>query len=416
MKDNHKLPSESFCIIPWIHMNTWPNGNVFQCCITDYRNNIGNLKDNTMQEIWNNDSMRQLRKDFISGDRPSSCKKCYEQEDNGIISYRNAVNKNFGDEIVDLISATDDDGHNNEFKLKYWDFRFSNLCNMKCRMCGGHLSSLWNNDELELYGRASEPEIVVNTKDHSKEDLYKLIDDQINNVVEIYFAGGEPLIMDEHYYILERLIELKRFDVRLRYNTNLLKIKYKNWDNIELWSHFKSVQVIGSIDATGARGEYVRKGTVWETIDKNIKLLASNDNIMFGISPTINIFNVYHITDLVDYLISAGVKLTEIHLNNVLTNPEWYHVAILTEDLKQQCIQRIQQHLASFSPGDQEIMVNKYNSIISYIKHDYGDKTERFRKKFLDVTDRLDTFRKESLTDACPELGEFYNDLKQRYS
>ena len=412
MPKSNNLPSDSFCIIPWIHMNTWPNGNVFQCCITDYRNHIGNLKDNTMREIWNNDYMQQLRTDLLSGVKPKSCNKCYEQEDNGIVSFRNSINEKFNNECTDLISNTDSAGYNSDFKLKYWDFRFSNLCNMKCRMCGGHLSSLWNADELAVYGSASEPEIVVNTKNHSKEDIYTLLDEHIDNVVEIYFAGGEPLIMDEHYYILEKLIERKRFDVKLRYNTNLLKIKYKKWDNMELWSYFDSVHVFASIDAIGARGEYIRKGTVWEIIDKNIKLLINAKNIMFGVSPTINIFNIYHIPDLVDYFIEIGIKLNELHLNNVLTNPVWYHIGILPDDMKTAAIDKLKTHLSSFNDADRKSLEDRYNCLISYINHDFGDSVTGYRNKFSQVTKMLDNYRNESLITACPELELLYNEFK----
>ena len=395
-------------------MNTWPNGNVFQCCITDYRNHIGNLQDNTLEEIWNNDYMKQLRLDLLSGKKPTSCTKCFEQEENGIISFRNAVNERYKDSINDLIYATDENGYNNEFKLRYWDFRFSNLCNMKCRMCGGHLSSLWNGDELALYGQASEPEIVVNTKDKSKEDLYQLIDEQIENVDEIYFAGGEPLIMDEHYYILEKLIETGRFNVKLRYNTNLLKVKYKKWDNFSLWSKFDNVQVIGSIDAVGARAEYIRKGTVWNTVDSNIRKLAASNNILFGVSPTVNIFNVYHIPELVDYFLSAGVSLDELHLNNVLTNPKWYHISILPSDIKEMIVKKYNDHLEKFDTEQRSKLAARYSGILTYLNHDQGEDLDVYRNKFFQVTSELDKYRKESLVEACPELEKFYNDIRQQ--
>ena len=95
---------------------------------------------------------------------------------------------------------------------------------------------------IEMYGPNSVPkDPVIHINDRSIDDIYTILDQQIDNVEEIYFAGGEPLIMDEHYYILEKLIAKGRRDVRLRYSTNLMKIKYKQWDNIELWRHFDSV-------------------------------------------------------------------------------------------------------------------------------------------------------------------------------
>jgi sulfatase maturation enzyme AslB (radical SAM superfamily) len=280
-------------------------------------------------------------------------------------------------------------------------------------MCGGHLSSLWNIDEKEVYGVASEPDIVVNTKDHSIDDLYSVLDEQIDNVEEIYFAGGEPLIMDEHYYILEKLIERGRTNVRLRYNTNLLKIKYKSWDNMELWKHFDDVQVIASIDGMGARAEYIRKGTVWDTVDANIKLLINNDNIRFGVSPTINLFNVHHIPDFVDYMFSLGITIDHLHLNNVLTNPRWYHVNMLSDELKREIKQRYNEHIALIQDErTRNGLIQRYQSILSYLEHPITDEElEANMQKFKQITDLLDKFRQEKFVEVFPELENYYEQI-----
>ena len=196
-------PSKSFCIIPWIHLHHWPNGNVYQCCITDMHNVAGNLKDNTMDEIWNNDHMKNLRLELLDGKKPESCMKCYEQEGKGIRSFRVNANWTFDHHLYPKAEQTNPDGSLDKMDLIYWDFRFSNLCNMKCRMCGGHLSHLWHEDEKKLYKRTSENSAIVHVNDFSKQDIKKVIDSNLHMVEEVYFAGGEPLIMDEHYYILE---------------------------------------------------------------------------------------------------------------------------------------------------------------------------------------------------------------------
>ena len=326
--------SKTFCILPWIHLNTWPNGKVFQCCITDWQNPIGDLTQEKMTDVWNNDYMKNLRLDMLKGNQVNSCSKCYEQEENDLSSYRISANRHFQSHIDEALADTKKDGTVDNFKLAYWDFRFSNLCNMKCRMCGGHLSSLWNHDEKLLYGTPSEPEIVVNVRNKCKDDMYQILDEQIDNLEEIYFAGGEPLIMDEHYYILEQLIKRNKKNVRIRYNTNLSKLKFKKWDNVDLWSYFDQVQVIASIDAFGPKGEYIRKGTIWPTIEENlirmIKLHNQNQNIIFGVSCTIQLLNIKHLIDFIDYLIEKGMTQDNIHLNNVLTNPLWYHIQYLT--------------------------------------------------------------------------------------
>jgi radical SAM protein with 4Fe4S-binding SPASM domain len=413
MNKSDKIPTETFCIIPWIHLNTWPNGNVYQCCITNYKNNLGNLKQNTLKELWNSDHMKNLRLQFLNGEKPSTCKKCFEQEDNDIVSFRHNANWTFEHHIEPLVSSTNVDGSLDDMKLRYWDFRFSNLCNMKCRMCGGHLSSLWFNDEAELYGNTSEKVPVVNTKDHSIDDMYKILDEQIDNVEEIYFAGGEPLIMDEHYYILEKLIEKKRFNVKLRYNTNLLKVSYKKWNNIDLWKHFELVQVMASLDGFGPRGEYIRKGTKWEVIDNNIRLLVNSPNVQFNVSPTIQLLNIFHLPEFIDYLFSCGLKIDNMHISNVLTDPKWYHINTLDDEYKKQVEENFKNHLDTFSdPYIKRKLEFYYNSIISYM-YTGSDRTlselNEIHQKFLYITNTLDRIRNESFLSVFPELERHYN-------
>ncbi len=413
MNKTDKIPTDTFCIIPWIHLNTWPNGNVYQCCITNYKASIGNLKDNTLFELWNSDHMKNIRLQFLNGEKPKICNKCFEQEDNDIVSFRHNANWTFEHHIDESVKKTNPDGSLDEMKLRYWDFRFSNLCNMKCRMCGGHLSSLWFEDEKKLYGATSESVPVVNTKDHSIEDMYKVLDEQIDNVEEIYFAGGEPLIMDEHYYILEKLIEKKRFDVKLRYNTNLLKIKYKQWNNVELWKHFHLVQVMASLDGMGSRAEYIRKGTKWNVIDKNIHLLIKSPNVQFNVSPTIQVFNILHLPDFIDYLFACGMKIDNVHLGNVLTDPKWYHINTLSDEYKELVKEKFNNHLNTFNDTyTKEKLKFYYDGIISYMYTNKDRNTEELKEihnKFVFMTSSLDKIRSESFAETFPELIDHYN-------
>jgi sulfatase maturation enzyme AslB (radical SAM superfamily) len=175
--------------------------------------------------------MKTIRKEMLEGERPNLCERCFLIEDSGLLSPRNTHNYFFDNEIPDLIKETNPEtGHNDKFVLKYWDFRWSNICNFKCRMCGAFSSSKWYEDETALYGTKMDNNGLLNYNSDSKEDIFKYVDRFINDVEEIYFAGGEPLIMDEHYIILEKLIAAGRTNVRIRYNTNfnLGIIKYES--------------------------------------------------------------------------------------------------------------------------------------------------------------------------------------------
>ena len=253
--------SESFCIMPWTHLHTWPNGNVFPCCLADSNHPIGNLKRHTLEQIWNSPDLKKIRTQFLKGEQPAVCKRCYMQEEMGTPSFRISSNNQWSHHIDKAVETTQEDGTDNNFKLNYWDFRFSNVCNLRCRMCGPELSSSWYADQIKFYGSSTTSQALIHMNDGSLEDIMVYVDRFINEVEEIYFAGGEPLIMEEHYRILEMLIAAGNTKCRIRYNTNFSRIKYRGvnlFDDILV--HLRDWQICASIDGTGAIGEYIRTG------------------------------------------------------------------------------------------------------------------------------------------------------------
>lgn len=408
---------ENFCIIPWIHLNVNPSGEVFQCCIAHADGVVGDLRQSSLSDIWNGEPMRGLRRELLANGQPESCSKCYSQERNGITSFRQSINKRFGRYADEAIKGTSEDGSAGDMRLRYWDFRFSNLCNMKCRICGHHASSAWHADHMAIYGPDSVPDtVVVRTVDNSIDDLYGVLDEQMGNVEEIYFAGGEPLVMDEHYYILEKLIQNGRGDVMLRYNTNLLKIRYKNWDNIDLWSNFNRVHVIASLDAMGPRAEYIRNGTVWETIDENIRRLMAAPNVVFYVQPTIQVMTILHLPDFVDYLLGLGLDYRLLLLNNVLVHPPHYHINTLGDAMRGRVRDTLGSHVARLRGVAPDEVVDKletdYAAIVAYLDSDAPADPDG-HATFIRHTDILDGLRGESFRDVFPELADHYDDCKR---
>ena len=409
--------SESFCVLPWIHLNTWPNGNVYPCCLTDWREDIGNLKDNTMEELWNGGTMKSIRKDMLEGKQHHSCRKCYQQEKNTLDSTRTSSNRNFEHLIPSVTDNTSADGHNDDFKLLYWDFRFSNLCNMKCRMCGSFLSSKWWEDEVKIYGGSPLPKAIINVNDYSKKNIDTYLDEFIESVEEIYFAGGEPLLMEEHYYILQKLVEVGNTNLRLRYNTNLGYLKFKKYDNIEMWKPFieqdyGNVTIFASIDGFGKNAEYSRKGTKWNVIEENIKKCL-DANINFHVSCTTNIFNVMYIPEFYEHMKSLGVEHWNIHLNNILTNPHHYNINILPDELKQEVKKRYFKHLKSLDEQERDELRKKYDSIFRFMEEPLAENREAIEKLLKWNTEKLDDGREEKFRflEVIPEYTDWYNSI-----
>jgi radical SAM protein with 4Fe4S-binding SPASM domain len=341
--------SDTFCIMPWVHLHTWPNGNVFPCCLADSSKPIGNLKNNTLEEIWNSPDLKKIRTQLIKGEKPKVCSRCYMQEDMGSTSFRVSSNDQWRHHIDKAIETTAEDGTDSNFKLNYWDFRFSNVCNFKCRMCGPELSSSWYDEQIKYWGCSSTPKALLHCNDVSKEDITIYIDKFINDVEEIYFAGGEPLIMEDHYKILEKLIIAGNTKCRIRYNTNFSFLKFKNWDVIELWKPFikdnkDNVRIFASLDGIEEVAEYARKGTKWSTIEENIKKVHEN-NMFVCTSTTVSIFNIFELPRFVERMYSLGISLDKMQMNNVLTFPDYYSINILPDELKEKAILNLDKHI-----------------------------------------------------------------------
>ena len=141
--------SKTFCMLPWMHMHAFPDGRVYPCCLADYWHPVGDLRKNTMKEVWNQDKYKTMRSNMLEDKPCVECTKCYEQETHGAFSMRNDANRNYG-HIIKEVKDTKEDGTHEEFKIRYWDVRFSNLCNFRCRSCGPIFSSNWYNDHVKL--------------------------------------------------------------------------------------------------------------------------------------------------------------------------------------------------------------------------------------------------------------------------
>jgi radical SAM protein with 4Fe4S-binding SPASM domain len=400
------MSKDNFCIVPWIHLNTEPNGRVKPCCA--YSNEFGNLKENTLEDLWNDDHMKDMRKSFLENKIPNGCLSCTKKEASGSISSRQAITERFQHHVENAKANTLPDGTYASFKMLYWDFRFSNICNFKCRMCGHGCSSAWGDDFT--------PEQKKNTikfldGSYYGTDLMKYVDQFIDNVEEIYFAGGEPLLMAEHYQILDKLIAKERYDVFLRYNTNMSTIKYKDYDLIDIWKKFKKVKIFASIDGVDANAEYSRAGTDWPRVEENLKRLATS-GIDYVVAPTVNIFNVFNFTTLIDRLMELDMSLRKIIVSHV-NWPKHYMSSILPSELKDKIQLQLDQHLEKIIPlvteEESRWIAILYSQIKFYlISTTSPEETLELQKKFKRETIKIDASRKEDFKAAVPELAEWF--------
>jgi hypothetical protein len=355
------------------------------------------MRENTLEEIWNGEAYTQIRENMLAEKPCKECTRCYEQEAQGFFSMRNSHNKHFGHHVNKV-----DQGVNPSFEIVYWDIRFSNLCNLKCRSCGDIFSSNWV-QENKARGVTSKDEPNVVYAGKFKMDIWEQMQTHLDSIEQVYFAGGEPLMMEEHWLILNALIEHKRFDVKLVYNTNFSKIRYKQQNVLEMWKLFDSVSIGASLDAMGIRAENMRKGTDWSEVEQNRReMLEICPEVDFYISPTLSILNSYHILEFHRDWVSKGL-LNPQDLNiNILQSPEYYRIDALPLDMKLEIKELYANHIQWLEPQDH--LTRATNGFKSAVDFMMATDNSHYLEEFRNYTNKLDLFRNENTYADFPEL------------
>jgi radical SAM protein with 4Fe4S-binding SPASM domain len=388
--------SKTFCIYPWVHLHAYPTGEAYPCCHSEMKYPVGNCRTNTLSEIWQDRPMQQLRSDMLSETPNAACGRCYEQEQSGFFSGRRSANKHHGHHIKKL--------EQNPFEMTYWDIRFSNLCNLKCRSCGHIFSSQWYQDQAKLAGGDwKNRNQVLNYAGRTETDMWEQLLPHMDYVEQIYFAGGEPLLMEEHYRILDELVRRERFEVRLIYNTNFTHTDLKGKSVFEYWKLFKSVAVGASLDGSNHYAEYIRKGTNWKQVEQNrIEMLQVCPQVDFYISPTLSIMNAWHLPDFHRDWVSRGlIKPQDLNVN-ILQDPAHYRIDIAPAKYKQRLRIKYEEHLEWLRSQDPLNRASTgFESAVTFMMaSDNTHLIDTFWRK----TNELDSIRSEKLLDVIPEL------------
>lgn len=389
--------------MPFIHLHMTPYGVSAPCCVSKSCASLIDSSasgDNTLLDLVNAPKMKQLRLDMLAGVQNEECNNCYVHENNGLSSARISFNARYGKYHDEVVSSIQPDGTINDFKMRYYDIRFNNICNFKCRTCGSGFSSQWEHEDIK-YGIMQEP--------HPKTKTTQILSDvinQIKNMEVAYFAGGEPLITEEHYIILEEMIRQERTDIMLTYNTNLSNLSFKDKDLISLWKHFKhKIEVCASIDHYGARAEYIRHGTDWVKVENNFKQVKQLSNVNLTINTVLSAFNYATLGDFYQYLIDNELYTSKSAMYSLykMIGPDYLTSQILPPDIKQQGKQQIETATARMSHSG--FSLDKTRQILSAIPWTESTNSwEQHKTKFVAEVNRLDSIRNENFTQTFPEL------------
>jgi MoaA/NifB/PqqE/SkfB family radical SAM enzyme len=364
---NDKKHKDAFCTLPWIHAATNSNGSIRVCCQMIYNDKqipFGNIYKEDGTPLKGSDDIdihrnaknwKLLRKDMLNGKRHNACKLCWDEEDNNLESKRqqhNIVNQSL---IEDMLNKTKPDGtiEPDDFPIHYWDLRFGNKCNIKCRTCGPTDSDQWYSD-WKVLGQGD----TFNTKDgdtvtieeigpnqFKTPDIFKWVDDSklwdniktnIKKVNRFYFTGGEPTVNIKHRELLDFMIEQGvAKDIILEYNTNMVGIPDSVYAQ---WSKFKEVHLGMSIDGIYEHFEYIRHPGKWPKVDKGIKKVDTDErlkNTTATYTVTLSIMNIVHILDMIWW--HKEQKYDRVNPNIIIHNlyaPKFYNTVNLPEPIK----------------------------------------------------------------------------------
>jgi MoaA/NifB/PqqE/SkfB family radical SAM enzyme len=404
------MKSKTFCPLPWIHLATRPNGDVRVCCTANAsgagqsddkqaglvkQNGVEmNLRNHTIEEVWNSNFMKDTRLDMLNDRIPQSCKKCFVEEANGIVSKRQWETDVWSQRIDldSVVQKTTIDG-TLPVDIPYFDLRLGNMCQLKCIMCSPHDSSSWIKDWKQQYPKYTVFDLKQDqgwNKEYDytwyqKGSFLTTMKSQAANIKELYFAGGEPLLIPEHYKILEFMIENNSAkDCVLRYNSNGVDLPPKLF---ELWKHFKSVKFNFSIDAVGDKNDYIRYPSKWDNIVQNLhRLDETANNVTVNIAAAVQLLNVCYLPELAEWKINKKFKKINLapHGGGVIGThlvyfPSYLNVRVLPQEIKILAKQRIEKFIASQENNNnfvsQSFGKQRWQGIINYMmQEDWSNK------------------------------------------
>lgn len=407
--------SKTFCIYPWVHQYVGPPGDVKPCCVYLQDMQLGSLKENTLKEIWNNEATRQMRVDMLNGKEVAGCDICFKRQDIVHKTHRVDANENlFKPDVYDLINMTEEDGTLPVHRLQYIDARWNNLCNLKCRTCGPRFSTSWIEDHAKLSDRTMEEQKkngdTYQFAGKTETQLFEEIEPHIPFLKQIYFAGGEPLMQEDHYKVLQELIRIGHTGTEdrplvINYNTNFTQLKLGKHQALEYWKYFSNLKVNASLDGSHSRAEYWRKGTNWQTIVNNrMRMKQECPNTEFKVNYTLSWVSSYNLVEFHREWTELGLfKASDVSIN-ILEVPQYFSIKHIPTWKKDKIKTLYLKHIEwlETQPNTDRI-IREFHDALNFM---YSVNTENeflFKDKFTFIQSKLDKIRDENLWNVYPE-------------
>ncbi len=462
--------SDTFCILPWVHLSTRPDGSMRVCCTAnassvgatndkEHGGQVGILKDeegrpnnlnvSDFLSSWNSTYMKNVRKQMLNGEMPPSCLKCYKEEAAGHNSKRMWETAYWSNRVnVDtLLENTNEDGSVPP-QLAYIDLRFGTKCQLACVMCSPHDSSGWIKDWKAIFPDVKNESLkeTMQWRDKGSTNgssynwhkqnptFWKQFYDQMANMQQIYFAGGESLIIGEHYEILEHAIKMGYAkDLELRYNSN--GVEWRD-DLFDLWKQFKLVRFHYSVDSIEDMNSYIRYPSVWKRQEEVFHILDNEtpNNTEITIACAVQALNIYYVPDFIKWKLQQGFKKINMWpfgaggINyHFVYHPPHLNVKVLPKWFKEECRKKYEEffpwweenwmlgvpswHKDKVTKDDflnASYGIQRLKGMINFMESEDWSRRLPEMKEFLQ---RCDTQRGNKFADVFPEMKDIFRDV-----
>jgi len=395
-----KVPHDKFCVLPWISLETSPVGTVRPCClaeqeITDNQGDKFDLRYADLAQVQQSNYMQELRREFLAGQQPATCCKCWNEEQAGRTSKRQ--------HSLDRLkhTVTDSEWGLDAKPLQFLDLKLGNICNLKCRICGSWSSSTFATEEIQQLPlerrRDSFHYNMLRQGSWPRENtqFWQQIDKLVDQIRYIEFTGGEPFMIDQHFDLLQGIVDRGcAHQVEIHYNTNGTQYPQRG---LNLWEHFRTVEIAFSIDDLGPRFEYQRTNAGWSEVNHNLDqfrdLRSQNSNIQLQCCSTVNVFNVMYLEELANWI---DAQAFDFVYWNILHEARYLSIASLPQKAKQAVSQTLEQSQVS------QWHRREFDRIRDFMLNGHSLDGQELRSRIL----QLDRVRNTNLCDHHSELAQ----------
>jgi len=400
------IPHPKFCVLPWVSLEASPIGTVRPCCLADDEllddnSNKFSLLSADFASIQNSNSMRSLREQFLNGEQPQTCRKCWNEERAGRTSKR-----------MHTLDRMKHMGISGEWTLDakpllFLDLKLGNICNLKCRICGSWSSSQYASEEIAQLPPAEKKlsfayqMLKQGAWPQENTSFWNEIDHVLEDIRYIEFTGGEPFLIKEHFAMLQGIVDKGiAHNVEIHYNTN--GTQYPE-SAVEIWKHFKTVEIAISIDDLGERFEYQRSNAKWTEVVHNVErfraLRAQYSNIQLQCCATVNVFNIRYIDQLAHWMLAQDFNYVYW---NMLHDAWYFSIATLPDAAKKE----LDLYLSSCTVP--ELYRDEFKRIVDFMNN--GASTDGFMMR-MKIAD-LDCKRNQDFNTVAPEMAQLIGYVK----